>query len=89
MDPLYPAWAQLGVCFVQLDPLHVHLLHDLLLMGLRTVGCHRLKPLHSLKLHRTDSGGALITDAPTLTFQELLHGRFGEFASGHQGALPF
>ena len=34
-------------------------------------------------------GGALITDAPTLTFQELVHGRFWEFASGHQGPLPF
>ena len=32
--------------FVQLDTWHVYLLHDLLMMGLRTVSCHRLKPMH-------------------------------------------
>src|SRR5262249_51362011 len=32
---------------------------------------------------------ALITDAPALALQKLFHGRFGEFAPGHQGALPF
>jgi hypothetical protein len=74
---------------IQLDPLHVYLLHDLLMMGLRTVGGHRLKPIHSLEIHRTDIGSAFITDTPPLTFQELCHGRFGEFAPGHQGPLPF
>jgi hypothetical protein len=53
---------------IQLDTLHVYLLHDLLVMGLRTVGCHRLKPMHGLEIHRTDIGGALITDTPPLTF---------------------
>jgi hypothetical protein len=72
-----------------LDTLHVYLLHNLLLMGLRTVGCHRLKPMHGLQNHRTDIGGALITDTPPLTFQELGHSRCGEFAPGHQGPLPF
>jgi hypothetical protein len=74
---------------IQLDTLHVYLLHNLLMMGLRTVGCHRLKPMPGLEIHRTDIGGALITDTPPLTFQELCHGRFGEFAPGHQGPLPF
>jgi hypothetical protein len=74
---------------IQLDTLHVYLLHDLLVMGLRTVGCHRLKPMHSLEIHRTDIGGALITDTPPLTFQELGYSCFGEFAPGHQGPLPF
>ena len=59
------------------------------MMGLRTVGCHRLKPMHGLEIHRTDIGGALITDTPPLTFHELGHSRFGEFAPGHQGPLPF
>jgi len=48
-----------------LDTLHVYLLHHLLMMELRTVGCHSLKSVHGLKIHRTDVGGALITDAPT------------------------
>jgi hypothetical protein len=51
-----------------LDTLHVSLLHDLLMMHLRTAGCHRLKPMHGLEIHRTDIGGALITDTPPLTF---------------------
>jgi len=74
---------------IQLDTLHVYLLHDLLMMGLRPVGGHRLKPMHGLEIDRTDIGGARITDAPPLTFQELCHGRFREFAPGHQGPLPF
>jgi hypothetical protein len=73
---------------IQWDTLNVSLLHDLLLMGLRTVGCHRLKPINGLESHRTDIGGALITDTPPLTFQELFYGRFGEFTAGHQGPLP-
>ena len=59
------------------------------MMSLRTVGCHRLKPMHGLEIHRTDIGSALITDTPPLTFQELGHGRFGEFAPSQQGPLPF
>src|SRR5215510_4888980 len=89
MDPLYPSWSQFCMGLSQLDTLHVSLLHNLLMMGLRTVGGHRLKPMHGLEIHRTEIGGALITDTPPLTFQELGHGRFGEFAAGHQGPLPF
>src|SRR5262249_11383341 len=89
MDPLYPSWSQLRMGLIQLDTLHVYLLHDLLMMALRTAGGHRLKPMHGLEIHRTDIGGALITDTPPLTFQELGHRRFGEVAPGHQGPLPF
>jgi len=43
---------------IQLDTLNVYLLHDLLMMGLRTAGCHRLKPMHGFEIHRTDIGSA-------------------------------
>src|SRR5712691_5557106 len=45
--------------------------------------------MDGLESHGTDVRRARITDAPALTFQELCHGRFGECAPGHQGALPF
>jgi hypothetical protein len=68
---------------IQVDILHVYLLHDLLMMGLRTVGGPRLTPRNGLEIHRTNIGGALITDAPTLTVQARFHSRRGELATGH------
>src|SRR5262249_27074358 len=88
MAPLYASWSQLRMCLIPLDTLNVYLLHDLLLMGLRTVGCHRLQPINGLESHRTDIGGALITETPPQTFQALFNSRCGEFATGHQGSPP-
>jgi hypothetical protein len=45
--------------------------------------------MDGLEIHGTDIRRALITDAPALTFQALFHGRFREFAPGHQGPLSF
>ena len=69
--------------------MHIHVLHALPMVRLGPLRSHVLKAMDGLEIHGTDVRRALITDAPALTFQELFHGRFWEFAPGHQGPLPF
>jgi hypothetical protein len=58
------------------------------MMRLGPLRSHVLKAIDGLEIHVTDVSRACITDAPSLTLQELCHGRFGELAAGHQGPFP-
>src|SRR5919202_858480 len=88
MHPLDLFGTEFRVCLIHLHPLYVQFLDDLAMMELGPRGCHLLKPMHGLECHPTDIGGALITDTPPLTFQQLFHGHFWQLAPRHQGALP-
>jgi hypothetical protein len=74
--------------FIQLPPLHLHLLDDLLVMGLGALGSDPLEAMPSLQRHVANIRGAFVTDAPALAFQEPYHRLFGQLTAGHQGALP-
>src|SRR4029450_2790952 len=88
MHPLDLFGPEFRVRLIHLHPLYVHGLDYLAMMKLGPMGCHLLKPMHGLECHPTDIGGALITDAPSLTFQQSYARIFGELTAGHQGALP-
>lgn len=75
--------------FIQLHPGHVHLTDNLTMVGFGTLGRDLLQAVHGFEIHRTNVSGALITDAPPLTFHQLYDGLCGELAAGHEGALPF
>jgi hypothetical protein len=75
--------------FVQLHTRDVHRTDHLAMVGLSTLGSGVLQAMHRFKIHRTNVGGLLITDAPPLTFYQPYDRVFGELAAGHQGALPF
>src|SRR4030095_10901451 len=89
MHPCHLFGTQFGMRLIQLHALHLHVLHTLAMVRLSPPRSHVLKAMDGLEIHGTDVRRALITDAPALTFQELFHGRFWEFAPGHQGPLPF
>src|SRR5262249_11366580 len=89
MYPFHLFGTEFGMRLIQLHALHLHVLHPLAMVRLGPLCSHVLKAMDSLEIHGTDVRRALITDAPALAFQKLFHGRFGEFAPGHQGALPF
>src|SRR5262252_917429 len=89
MDPRYLVRTEFRMGFVQLPPGHVHLTDNLTMVGLSTLGRDLLQAVHGFEIHRTNISGALITDAPPLTFHQLYDGIFGEPAAGHEGALPF
>jgi hypothetical protein len=73
---------------IHLHARDVHLLHGLLMMGVSAVGRHPLEAVDGLEIDGTNVRRPLITDTPPLTFQQLFHGRFGQLAPRHQGALP-
>jgi len=54
------------------------------MMVLRALGRHGLEPMHGLEIHWADTGRALITYAPALTFQEPFHRLCQQLAAGHQ-----
>ena len=89
MDPGHLAWTEFRMGFIHLHPGHVHPTDNLAMVGLGTLGCHLLQAVHGFEIHRTNVSGALITDAPPLTFHQPYDGLFGELTAGHQGALPF
>jgi hypothetical protein len=76
MDPLHLFGTQFGMGFIQLHAGHIHVLDHLLVMALGTPSGDTLETIHGLEIHGTDIGGALITHAPPLTLQQLLHGVF-------------
>src|SRR5215211_1901674 len=89
MHPCHLFGTQFGMRLIQLHPLHLEVLHALLVVRHSPLGRHPLEAIDSLEIHGTDVGGALITDTPPLTFHQLYDRVFRELAAGHQGALPF
>src|SRR5678815_2917971 len=89
MHPCHLFGTQFGMRLIPLHALHLHVRHTLVMMRLGPLRRYVLKAMNGLEIHGTNVRRALLTDAPALTFQELFHGRFWEFAPGHQGALPF
>jgi hypothetical protein len=73
---------------IHLHARDIHLLHGLLMMGLRAVGRDTLEAVDCLEIHGTNVCRPLITDTPPLTLQQLFHSRFWQLAPRHQGALP-
>src|SRR5215831_3198859 len=89
MDPRHLAWTQFRMSFIQLHPWDLYRTDHLAMVGLSALRSDVLKAMHRLEIHRTNVGGALITDAPSLTFDQPYDGIFGELATGHQSPLPF
>src|SRR5215216_8131735 len=89
MHPCHLFGTQFGMRLIQLHPLHLEVLHALLVVRHSPLGRHPLEAMDGLEIHGTDVGGSLITDTPPLTFHQLYDRVFRELAAGHQGALPF
>ena len=53
------------------------------MVGLRALRSDVLQALHRLEIDRTNIGGALITDAPSLTFHQSYDCVFRELTAGH------
>jgi hypothetical protein len=88
MEPRHLAWTQFRMGFIQLDAGHVHRTDHLAMVGLSALGRDVLQAMHRLEINRTNVGGALITDAPLLTYHQSYDRLFGELTAGHQGPLP-
>src|SRR5262245_15568674 len=89
MHPFHLFGTQFGMRLIQLHPLHLQVLHALPVVRFRALGCHPLEAMDGLEIHRTNVGGPLIADAPSLTFHQPYDGVFRELAAGHQSALAF
>jgi hypothetical protein len=89
MDPRHLAWTQFRMGFIPLHPWDVYRTDHLTMVGLSTLRSDVLKAMHRLEINRTNVGGALITDAPPLTFRQAYDRVFGELTAGHQRAFPF
>src|SRR2546421_7095715 len=88
MDPCYLTWTEFRMGLIQPDARHFYLVHHLAMVGLSPLGGDLLKAVHGLEVHRIDVSRSLITDAPSLTFQQPLHNFLGQLAPGQQGAFP-
>src|SRR4029450_8041589 len=89
MHPFHLFGTQFRMRLIQLHPLHIQVLHALLVVRLGPLGSHPLEAMDGLEIHGTDVGSPLITDTPPLTFHQQYDGVFRELAAGHEGALPF
>jgi hypothetical protein len=83
MHPLDLFGPEFRMGLIQLHPLHIHVLHTLLMVLHSSLGRHPLKAMHSLEIDGTDVSGSRITDTPALTFQKSFHSGLRELAPSH------
>jgi len=75
--------------FIQLHPFHLQVLDGLLVVFPSPMRSDALEAMYGLDVDATDIGRPFIADPPSLTFEQLEHGRFWQLAARHQGTFPF
>jgi hypothetical protein len=71
--------------FIQLHAGHLQMVDHLLLLS--PLKSDPLKAMYGLDVHPANIGRALVTHAPSLTFEQLLHRGVGQLTAGHQRAF--
>src|SRR5262245_1361394 len=69
--PVHLFGTQFGIRLIQLHPLHLEVLHALLVVRHSPLGSHPLEEIDGLEIHSTNVGGPRITDTPPLTVHQL------------------